>query len=136
MSDDGKIIELLRAAAPAAPPTELRGKVLGGARDARRRTRRGWFVSAGIAAAWLAIVVSGSVVERREATVTAALLDGARLPAATREADAMARAFEDLPGAEDFARRMRLSATTAATMAPIVAWRERYREFLSDSCGG
>lgn len=106
MSDEGKIIELLRAAAPAAPPVELRGKVLAGARDARRRARRGWFAAAGIAAAWLAIVVSGFVVERREATVTAALLDGAREPAAVREADALAREFRDIPGAEGLAERM------------------------------
>ncbi len=106
MSDDGKIIELLRTAAPAAPPAELRERVIAGARNARGRARRGWLVSAGIAAAWLAIVVSGFVVERREATVTAALFDGAREPAAVREADAFAREFRDIPGAEGLAERM------------------------------
>ena len=130
MTDDRKIIELLREAAPDAPPSELREKVLTNARDARRRSRRGWFVATGIAAAWLAIVVTGLALERHETLETAALIDGGR-----ESDDALARDVEDVPGAAELVQRMRLMADSTPP-ASWAAWRNRYRGLFDDSNGG
>jgi anti-sigma factor ChrR (cupin superfamily) len=130
--DDEKLEERLRRIEPAEPGQELRGRILGRAREVRRQVQHRWLRRVGVAAALAITVAVGQWCERGEMAIYDEMLASRTPSRAESETKELAVALTDLldgnmPRAE-MERSLKIRMASRPSPGSLEGWRQTHQE--------